>query len=210
MRLAQCAPLSFFSVLPEKKDSAAPGVRKKRALRAIDNSVFDTLYARLPNPGADCIQVGNLFAPVSAECFAYARAAAGKDRRGRWPRPASLAPSGQFTFCPHRPAFGSCIGSIWGSTPTDFSPGRIQRGAAAPLCVVSNRESQGRGRNRNLPLPCGVSFATFLWPNKEKLNTQPAPADQNEKNDIRFWYQYPSRGMEPSSSPLVMERISAS
>ena len=72
---AQCTPLSFFSVLPEKKDSAAPGIsaaalfagcreagpqrvmrqgggRKKRALRAIDNSVFDTLYARLPNLGA--------------------------------------------------------------------------------------------------------------------------------------------------------------
>ena len=58
------------------------------------------------------------------------------------------------------------------------SPGRIQRGAAAPLCVVLIRESQGRGRNRNLPLPCGVSFATFLWPNKEKLNTQPAPSNQ--------------------------------
>ena len=29
-------------------------------------------------------------------------------------------------------------------------------------------------RNRNLPLPCGVSFATFLCPNKEKLHTQPA------------------------------------
>ena len=189
-------PLSFFSVLPEKKDSAAPGisaaalfagcreagpqramrqggVRKKRALRAIDNSVSNTQYARLPNLGANCIQVGNLFAPVSTEGFAYARAAAGKDRRGRWPRPASLAPSGQFTFCPHRPAFGSCIGSIWGSTPTDISPGRIQRGAEAPLCVVLIREGQGRGRNRNLPLPCGVSFATFLWPNKEKLNTQP-------------------------------------
>ena len=76
MRLAQCAPLSFFSVLPEKKDSAAPGGRKKRALRAIDNSVSDTLYARLPNLGADRIQVGNLFAPISAEGFAYARAAA--------------------------------------------------------------------------------------------------------------------------------------
>ena len=98
------------------------GGRKKRALRAIDSSIYDTQYARLPNLGADCIQVGNLFAPVSAEGFAYARAAAGKDRRGR---------------CPHRPAFGSCIGSIWGSTPTDISPGRIQRGAAAPLCVVS-------------------------------------------------------------------------
>ena len=79
------------------------GGRKKRALRAIDSSIYDTQYARLPNLGADCIQVGNLFAPVSAEGFAYARAAAGKDRRGR---------------CPHRPAFGSCIGSIWGSTPT--------------------------------------------------------------------------------------------
>ena len=94
------------------------GGRKKRALRAIDNSVFDTPYARLPNLGANCFHVGNLFASVSAEGFAYARAAACNTRRGRWPRPASLAPSGQFTFCPHRPAFGSCIGSIRGSTPT--------------------------------------------------------------------------------------------
>ena len=73
---AQCTPLSFFSVLPEKKDSAAPGGRKKRALRAIDSSVFDSLYARLPNLGVNCIQVGNLLAPVSADGFAYARAAA--------------------------------------------------------------------------------------------------------------------------------------
>ena len=143
------------------------GGRKKRALRAIYSSVFDSLCARLPNLGANCIQTGSLFAPVSAESFAYARAAACNTRRGR---------------CPHRPAFGSCIGSIWGSTPTDISPGRIQRGAEAPLCVVSIREGQGRGRNRNLPLPCGVSFATFLWPNKEKLNTQPAPAKRLPKN----------------------------
>ena len=73
---AQCTPLSFFSVLPEKKDSAAPGGRKKRALRAINCSVFDTMYARLPDLGADCIQVGKLSAPVSADGFASARAAA--------------------------------------------------------------------------------------------------------------------------------------
>ncbi|MBQ9686661.1 MAG: hypothetical protein IJV41_08990, partial [Oscillospiraceae bacterium] len=33
---AQCAPLSFFSFLHEKKDSAAPGVRKKRAPNALN------------------------------------------------------------------------------------------------------------------------------------------------------------------------------
>ena len=52
------------------------GGRKKRA-RARDKQLsFDTQYARLPNLGANCIQEGNLFAPVSAEGFAYARAAA--------------------------------------------------------------------------------------------------------------------------------------
>ena len=160
-----------------KKDSAAPGGRKKRALRAIDNSVSDTLYARLPNLGANCIQVGNLFAPVSTEGFAYARAAAGKDRRGRWPRPASLAPSGQFTFCPHRPAFGSCIGSIWGSTPTDSSLGRIQRGAEAPLCVVLIRESQGRARRVKQTCRghvCSQSGEqTCLRPGQEKSKSSP-------------------------------------
>ena len=40
------------------------GGRKKRALRAIDSSVFDTLYARLPDLCADCIQVGSLFTPI--------------------------------------------------------------------------------------------------------------------------------------------------
>ena len=124
------------------------GGRKKRALRAIYSSVFDSLYARLPTLGANCFHVGNLFAPVSAEGFAYARAAACAKKR----RPCTVYRS--------------------------RSPGRIQRGAEAPLCVVLIRESQGRGRNRNLPLPCGVSFATFLWPNKEKLNTQLAPADR--------------------------------
>ena len=135
--ISAAAPLAGCREAGPQRAMRQGGVRKKRALRAINDSVSDTQYARLPNLGANCIQVGNLLAPDSADGFAYARAAAGKDRRGRWPRPASLAPSGQFTFCPHRPAFGSCIGSIWGSTPTDISPGRIQRGAAAPLCVVS-------------------------------------------------------------------------
>ena len=152
MRDAQCAPLSFFSVLPEKKDSAAPGGRKKRALRAIDNSVSDTLYARLPNLGADRIQVGNLFASVSAEGFAYARAAACAKKR----RPCTVYRS--------------------------RSPGRIQRGAAAPLCVVSNRVVLRRGRNRNLPLLSVVSLATSLWTSKEKLNTQPASSYCLESN----------------------------
>ena len=74
--ISAAAPLAGCREAGPQRAMRQGGGRKKRALRAINCSVFDTMYARLPDLGADCIQVGKLSAPVSADGFASARAAA--------------------------------------------------------------------------------------------------------------------------------------
>ena len=86
------------------------------------------------------------------------------------------------------------------------APGGIQRGIRRSPLAVSIREGQGRARCvanvpvarlqpkrgascacdqgqriRNLPLLSCVSFATFLWPTKEKLRRNPCPAITRER-----------------------------
>ena len=63
-------------------------------------------------------------------------------------------------------------------------PGGIQQGARRPPLAVSNRVGQGRGRIRNLPLPCVASFATFLRTSEEKLTAQLRRREQDNKNGL--------------------------
>ena len=62
------------------------------------------------------------------------------------------------------------------------APRGIQRGIRRSPLAVSIREVLRRGRKRNLPLLSGVSFATFLWPIKEKLKrSYPLANTKNSK-----------------------------
>ena len=56
--------------------------------------------------------------------------------------------------------------------------GASKEGSADPSLAVSIRVGQGRGRIRNLPLPCVPSFATFLRTSEEKLTTQLTACEQ--------------------------------
>ena len=109
--------------------------------------------------------------------------------KGRWPSRLACEVGGIkqldiFAALPGfvSPSHGACVRR---AMPAPFrqgglsirSPGRIQRGAAAPLCVVSNREGQGRARRVKQTCRghvCSQSGEqTCLRPGQEKSKSSP-------------------------------------
>ena len=95
-----------------------------------------------------------------------------RSERNQWPRPPSLAPLGQFTFCPHRPALCRAGAPSMG---TLFDTCFLVKPPAGPSMVPSSRQSR-----------CGLRYkratGTFLRAGFRIHNHLPP----KQKKDIPF------------------------